>query len=332
MRRSHPIDHHAAADPLLRDVQFAYTVDLPVLGIPTCFQTNSRYLLDCVEESFGAWRGARGASGVAEPLHVRVVAYDAPPPVIERLGGPVPVHHLCPDDVRVIAHSPGSVGVSDPLRREAVIYVSTDLARDREHFRCNLLDALTMALVSHFDRHPFHAAAIGFGDRLLLLAGPSGAGKSTLAYAARKAGLEVFGDDRVWIQLTPTLGIWAWPGSIRLRREAGCGGAGAEELAQPNAKRKITVPLGGRPGRTRHAARNVAVCVLDDVRGIAALEQLTPSEVSASLHRQTAPGFDRFPARHARVVARLASGGGWRLRLSANPANALPLVLAMLGA
>jgi hypothetical protein len=41
-------------------------------------------------------------------------------------------------------------------------------------------------------------------------------------------------------------------------------------------------------------------------------------------------GFDRYPARHERVVADLSRQGGWELELSDDPDDALPLLRRML--
>src|SRR6185436_3042022 len=97
----------------------------------------------------------------------------------EPVDGHTPVRHFCPDATRVFVHAPGGFGVSDPVRGESIAYVTTRLAADRAQFRAEVLEALTLALLSHFDRHPIHAAAITRRGRAVLLAGAAGAGKST---------------------------------------------------------------------------------------------------------------------------------------------------------
>jgi hypothetical protein len=322
------------ADALVPDSALLQPVELPVLGLRVRFETNSRYLLDCIDESFGEWRDVPlDASGV-QGLRVRLIAYDGSEGAGDWRGAHVPVRHTCPDSTRLIAHSPGSIGISDPARREAVAHVSTELAADRAHFRSAMLEALTLSLVTQFDRHPLHAAAIARGDVALLLAGPSGTGKSTLAWLAHEAGLEVLGDDRVWIQLEPAPRMWAWPGRARLLPEDGQGAmaprGGAGVLEERDGKSKLTLSLGGKPGPTRHEITGVAVCVLERGDGEAALERASASELASTLHREVAPGFDRFPERHARVLRVLTRRGGWRLHLSPDPSAALPLLRRML--
>jgi hypothetical protein len=320
------------ADALVPDSALLRPVELPVLGIPVRFETNSRYLLDCVDESFGEWREvAPDASGV-DHLRVRLIAYQGAEGADAWPDAHVPVRHTCPDSVRLIAHSPGSIGISDPARREAVAHVSTELAADRAHFRAAMLEALTLALVTQFDRHPLHAAAIARGDKAVLLAGPSGAGKSTLAWLAHEAGLEVLGDDRVWIQLEPKPRMWAWPGRVRLLPEVqhGARASDAGVLDERDGKRKLARSLGGTPGPARHDMGDVVVCVLERGDEAATLQRASAADLAEILHREVAPGFDRFPERHARVVRVLTRRAGWRLRLSPDPTEALPLLRRML--
>jgi hypothetical protein len=60
------------------------------------------------------------------------------------------------------------------------------------------------------------------------------------------------------------------------------------------------------------------------------LEPLSPGALAQALDEQLAPGFDRFPARWPHVVRALTERGGWRLNLSRDPTDALPLVREML--
>jgi hypothetical protein len=328
---SRPTVDFSPADALVPDSALLSPLELAVLGVPVRFETNSHYVLDCIDESFGEWRDVAPEAGGMRALRVRLIAYEGSEYAEAWRDTHVPVRHTCPDATRLIAHSPGSIGISDPARREAVAHVSTELAADRAHFRGAMLEALTLALVTQFDRHPLHAAAIARGPTAVLLAGPSGAGKSTLAWLAHEAGLEVLGDDRVWIQLEPTPRMWAWPGRARLLPDARViDPSDVGVLEERDGKRKLALPLGGRPGPTRHEMTDVAVCVLDRGEGPAALERATASELADTLHRQVAPGFDRFPERHARVVRVLTRGGGWRLHLSPDPMEALPLLRRML--
>ena len=95
----------------------------------------------------------------------------------------------------------------------------------------------------------------------------------------------------------------------------------------PGASR-LLVPI-GRGARPRHA-RRAAVCLLARGAARARLERVPPATLADALARDLDPGFDRFPERHDVVVRALGAGGGWRLTLSHDPREALPLLREML--
>jgi hypothetical protein len=312
-----PLDHH---------------VVLPILGIATRFETNSRAVLDVVTDAFGAWRALDVAAGHGEaPACVRIVVRDGADAA--GVDGPrAPVMHIWPDATRFVAHSPSSVGVADPARREAVAFVTAALVADARHFQHAMLEALTLALLSQFDRHPVHAASVRGRARVALLVGPSGSGKSTLAYAAQRAGLTVLSDDRTWIQLRPSLRIWGWPARARLRLEARDFFpelAAATTLTEVDGKHKLDAGRAWDAGDATTDERGglePAVCLLAPGAECAALERATREEVLQTLMARPEPGFDRFPERQAAVAESLAAGPAWRLRLSNDPREAIPLI------
>jgi hypothetical protein len=169
-------------------------------------------------------------------------------------GGHAPVRYSCPDEARVVVETAASVAVSDPLRRQAVARVTTGLVADRMHFRTEVLEAVTLALLSHFDRHPVHAAAVALNGRAALLAAPSGTGKSTLAYHCHLDGLELLGEDQVRVQLEPRLRVWGWPARVRLLPDAP---APTSPASSPVTKTVIPLESG-----TRLVADEMCVCCL----------------------------------------------------------------------
>jgi hypothetical protein len=326
------IDFIPTGDVLFRDPTLAYIVELPVLGLPTRFETNSRSVGEMIAETFAPWRhvGAEGVGHMAKepPLRVRIVVHEG----TEHGDGRSSVRHICPDATRLIAHSPGSVAVSDPLRRDAIAFVTTALVADEIQFRGQIVEAMTLSLLSHFDRHPLHAAAVAgrVGARAVILAAPSGTGKSTLAYLAHRSGLHVLSEDRIWIQRSPTLRVWGWPGRIHLRPEAP---ARFAELAKvspsPHAggKPRLAVEMSSGAHAPVCFADDFVLCVVERGSDAAALTRAAPETLATMLHAQVPPGFDRFPERIDATIHALTRREGWRLRLSDDPHDALPLLM-----
>jgi hypothetical protein len=308
-----------------RDLRLEYRARLPVLGIDTEFQTNSRYIIGVAEEAFGVWGHAdRRLVDPALRLTIRIIVHEGPEDGLAHAA----VEHVLPDAHRFIARSLGSVGTSDPARRESTAYVTTTLAADRAHFRSAMFEALTFALLSQFDRHPLHAAAIACDGRAVLLAGESGAGKSTLAYVARSAGFDVLAEDHAWVQLEPELRIWGGASHVRLEPNAATRFPDAPGVVSTVAgKTKLIVDMPRSAGGL--VATDAVVCLLARRAGEPALERVEASAIEAALTTRVSPGFDRFPDRHRRVARALAAPGGWRLRLSDDPRAALPLLETM---
>jgi hypothetical protein len=133
------------------------------------------------------------------------------------------------------------------------------------------------------------------------------------------------------VQLEPSLRIWGTRGTVRLTPAAlalfpELQAAGGRQT--PGNEAKVTIPLTFTEGSGQTVSRAI-VCAL--VRGEqAALERVSSTDVSAALVSQLAPGFDRFPRRMERVVERLTADGGWRLTLSNDARQALPLLRRML--
>jgi hypothetical protein len=216
--------------------------------------------------------------------------------------------------------------VSDPPRREAVARVTKGLVADRMHFRTEVLEAVTLGLLSHFDRHPVHAAAVALNGRAVLLAAPSGTGKSTLAYHCHVDGLDLLGDDHVRAQLEPRVRVWGWPARVRLLVDVATGASLAS-----NARLKEVVAVDADISAARLVADEMAVCILTrDGGGPATLEPMGATALARALDQQMAPGFDRFPARWPAVRDALATRAGWRLNLSSDPREGVELVRRVL--
>ncbi|MGH7551764.1 MAG: hypothetical protein ACREMQ_01895, partial [Longimicrobiales bacterium] len=214
---SDEVEFVASGDTLGRDVHTEHAIDAPVLGIPVRYESNSPTVIAIAESVFGQWRTLDRTPELiaSRSAQIRVMVVDGEEGHEEH----APFRYHVPDADRVIVTTRGSVGLADGRRREGVIYATPALVRDREHFRYNMLEAVTLAVLSRQDRTPFHAAALMRGDTALLLAAPSGLGKSTLAYAGARAGLKVLAEDLVFLQRRP-LRVWGWPGALHLPADA----------------------------------------------------------------------------------------------------------------
>lgn len=325
-------DYVVPNDVLLREPPLPYRSELVVLGITVELATNSQRVLtvargafEPVERSDPRMQEGTASAGTPHPtLRVQVVIYPGRADATA-----APIRHICPDPVRVLILGSDGMGIVDPLRHEALIYAAVGVVHDEARLRQGFLEPAILALVTHFDRHPVHAAAIAGHARTVLLIGPSGAGKSTLAYLAHTAGFTVLGEDTIWLQRSPELAIWGQPREVHLLPDAGRSFPDlkhAQPTRQRNGKLKAVLPL--REGTTVRTAatHTIVVCILQPGGAAADLTRIGRDELSATLAQPREPGFDRYHERWMECVRALAASEGWRLTLSANPSDALPLL------
>jgi len=324
------IDFSESRDPLGRDIVTDQVLTTSVLGVPVRFESNSYAVLDAAADAFGdAVAGSKPWR--RKPLLVRIVVHGehAAPSSAPRVWSP--------DASRLILHGADRVAVADPIRRQALGFVPCALVARKMEFRQTILEALTYAIVDHYDRHPVHAAAVSHGGAIVLLLGPSGAGKSTLAYAAHLAGLTVVSDDTVWVQLRPRMTVWGPPTRGRRisllpdARERFPTLAALDPVRLPSGKCKISVAL-DRPSDAALRAERAVVCLLTRTSDETVLTRARPETVAAALAREPEPGFDRFPTRLAACARALAGVGGWELAVSNDPSSAVPHLVTMLDA
>jgi hypothetical protein len=326
------VDHVPASDPFASEAALPFVESHEVLGVAVELESNSRWVLARIRERFPLARPALPAMHIEPPIRIRIVVR----PGQEDDALHAPVHHECPDAYRVVAESPASRALSDPLARRGIAHVTTALAADRLHFGAEILDTVVVGPVSVHDRHPVHAAALIAGTGAILLAGPSGAGKSTLSYVAHRAGLQLLAEDRVYIQTAPTLRAWGTRSPLRLSADVIEQFPELRHTGRPvhtKAGQKYLIELPELDARAPNVAERIAVCVL--ARGApgapVTLERIDAVAVRTALWEQLRPGFDRYPDRVGGVFDALAAGGGWRLSLSDDAEEAIPALRTMLG-
>lgn len=305
--------------------------ELPVLGITVRFETNALALLEVIEETFGLWASLRPFPELisSESVAVRFTVH----PGDEGDHPHAPLSYRMPHFERVELTTPGSQGVADATRREVVARVTEALVADRAHFRYGVLEALTLALLTRFDRVPFHAAGIVRDGRALLLAGPTGSGKSTLCYVAQRAGFEILADDAVYLQLTPPVRVWGIPGHLHLPVHAAAEFpelAGTQPSLLANGKEKIAVDVRAAGAAVEPpVVMRAAICLLTrDGHGPSATS-LEPAALRTRLGARPEEGFDVFSAPLQRAADLLAREKGWVLDRGRSPQDSLPLLHRM---
>lgn len=321
------------AHPLQRDVPLRHVVELPVLGVRVRFECNAAHAAHLVEAAYGWWRPLLSAPDWISSAHVRIrVAVCAGaenvrprPRLISRM----------PDNEHLLIHSAGSLALADTPRGEGVLYVTADLLDAGEPFLAGVLDAVTLMLVTRFDRVPVHAAMVVRGGSALLLASAGGVGKSTLAYAAHRAGYHVPADDTAYVQLDPQLRVWGAARALRVPHSGSRWFAelgGLEATIGADGDEKVTVPVREGPNAPspEPVVERVGVCQLTRAGSRAALEPVEPGVLAGVLSAGLDAGFDRFRDQMPEVARRLCARGGWRLNLSSDPRDALPYIHEML--
>ena len=325
-----------AARRLDHDDALTHGAVIPVLGIRVTFESNDARVIEVVEDAFHAWHNVEHSPRLISDISARFRVH------VETGEEAEPGHHAVirtrsPDLPRTLLGSPRSVGIADAARREALLYTTSGLVRDAQHFRCNVLEALTFGVLTRLDRMPLGAACITKGDTALLLVGSGGSGRSTLAYAAARAGYGVLAEERVTVQLEPRLRLWGTPGWLHLPLDAA---EHFEELKdrEPDLSVRGTPRIAIRTGSldalpAMPVAQRAAVCVLAPEKdGQPALDTLDAAALQEAMIAGLDPSSDLFSDSIGDAIAVLAGHGGWRLRVGSDPHRALDHINAMFDA
>lgn len=320
-----PIEYDPPRDPLYRDMRLRHTAEIPVLGVPVRFASNSPDVIAIAERAFGVWRRLEGSGLIeSEGVTVTIVVHPGDEGDVEH----AEIYYRVLDGHRVLLGSRGSIGYTDPGRRDATAFVTPALVADRQHFRYMVVESLTLSAVTPHDRQPFHAAAVVRGGAAVILAGPSEVGKSTLTYAAARSGFQVLADDTVHLQSHPILRIWGLPGYVHLppdSRERFPELRDAAPALRANGKEKLAIDLRAIDALPDlPVVERAVLCLLSRRPGAPGLRRLDPDEVVDELMGNLEEGFDMFHKTLRGPLAQLAAAGVWELSVPDDPAKALP--------
>ena len=66
-----PVEFDRSPDVLYHGVALRHVVELPVLGVPVRFESNSAAAIETVEDAFAMWRALRGSPELIAPQSLR---------------------------------------------------------------------------------------------------------------------------------------------------------------------------------------------------------------------------------------------------------------------
>ena len=338
-----PIVLPTEPDPFGRDVPLHHRRELRLFGLPLVVESNAEPAMEFVDYLFGAADHASPSDTPISraPMRFRIVVEPS-----RTGGGTPPTTWRMPDEDHVIFAGPGVLGSLDLAAASGVVFAEEWLMRHEggSGFAHGMVQGPILTLATRRDRHPIHAAALRRGDRALLLHGPSGAGKSTLAYLASRAGIDVLSDDAIRVQREPTLRVWGGgarrSGHVHLcedvherfveadarvaaRVRTGAGVKYIIPVAAPS-----TAPATPAPPFVHH----VRVCLLERERGPVACHAVSADEIVHAILSAPEARSDLYEPGRRGAAEAIGARGGWRLRLSREPEEALPIVLDLLDA
>ena len=279
------------------------------LGIPTLVISDDPQLIAAVASAYAYWLAEAPTSESRVELHLETA--DA-----------VPSGKVCLDisveGSQLGLSGPGVEGAADAVARTAHASLTREAADDLTVFTA-VVDTLLLFILTRNGRTPIHASALMVDDLAVLFAGSSGSGKSSLAHAAVARGLPVLSDDTVFVQREPQFAVWGIPGPIHLLLADAP--PGHHLIRTRNKKRKVAIPL--RTTETR--AASCVLLVLDRGEQVRLFPMAHAEAVEALMNLEE--GFDLLERESRAAAKELAERGTWRLSLTADPNEAVDLVV-----
>lgn len=307
----------------------AERLQVPLLGAPVLYRSNSAAVIAAASRALGRW------SGLPADLIER-----GPPAAVDIVVHPGELGEAAATDAdrfvfrahgdAFLAAAGGNLMSAQLAQGTALAFVTPELAADEQGLRRHVIERLGLLLASRHDRAPVGAAAVVRHGRAVLLLDASGAGSSALCHACVRAGFALLADDTAYVSLARGLRVWGHAGPLHLPRDARHGSAERVGLG-PRARADGGLSLAADPrdvspaAVATHAERAI-VCLTERGPGQASrLEPVPPAEAAAWIEGTPERGRGPQPDRAA-VAAALTAGGAYRLTLGSDPASAAALL------
>ncbi len=283
--------------------------DILLFGVGVAFCTDDNRLLDVALTLYEDWKSEGAPRDGSAAVRIELSAYDVN-------SGTADFHEV--EDHRLAIRRKGISVLADGRAGTGSCRAPRD-ADDTDI--ADLINTMVLFLVGHAGRVPLHASAVMLNGTALVFAGASGAGKSTLALAATRAGLSLLSDDTVFVQSSPDFRLWSLAGAIHVfAQDAPAGSDGGMRFRAGRWKKALAAP------RRRHAAYDAVLFVLERGEKVG-LTPLPEDEAVRCLTAQPEQGYQFYGDTSAAAARALAVQGAWRLTLSADPVEAIALVV-----
>jgi len=128
-------------------------------------------------------------------------------------------------------------------------------------------------------------------------------------------------DDTIFVQASPVFRLWSLAGAIHVfAKDAPPGSDGAMRLRAGRWKKSLVMP------ERRRVADEAVLCILERGETVH-LAPLSADEAVRSLTANPEPGYQFYGDASVAAARALVGKGAWRLTLSADPAEAIALIL-----
>lgn len=317
---------HPAIDQLGLTAPLVASLQVPLLGVPVLYRSNSAAVIAAAARSLGRW--SELPTELIEPgppARVDIVVH--PPGAGEPAAAPAGQFVARAHGDTLLAAAGGSLMMAQPAHGAALAFVTPELAADPASLQHSVIERLGLLLVSERDRTPVPAAGVVHSGRAVLLVGAGGADTSTLCYACVRAGFALISGGALFVSVARGVRIWGLGGPLHLPPDAPRlfpELAGLEPQRCADGRLGLAVEAPGPAGP--HAGR-ATVCLVERGAGQPSrLEPVAPAEAAAQIADPQRPGLELQRERAPAVAAALAAGGAYRLTVGADPASAAALL------